>query len=152
MAAGTFTLYTANKADLAINDLLGFDLKIALVDSTYIPDMTGSGDSVWADVSGSEIAGGFGYTTGGATLASVTKEAIIGGFRLSSQNVSWVATGGSIPAWRYAVMYVAGTLWGKTNPLIGMFLGDDTPADIPEQGADSTLTLVCPADGWFDVT
>lgn len=153
MAAGTFTLYGKNKDDLNINDLVGANVKLALVTSSYTPSVDSStGHALWSDVSGNEIANGNGYTTGGATLASLAATAVTGGFKFSSANPQWTASGGNIPAHRYYVMYVSGTLWGLTNPLIGYFLGDSTPADIAATTSGNTLTATCPSGGWFDAT
>lgn len=150
MAAGTFTLYSVNKDDLNINDLLAATVKVALVTSVYNPDFSSSGHDVWADVSANEIAAGNGYTAGGVTLSGKAATAITGGFKFTSSNPGWTASGGSIPAWRYAVMYVSGALWGLTDPLIGYFLGDTTPQDVPATTNGNALNLICPAAGWFD--
>jgi len=152
MPAGAVILYSAHKEDLNINALLGATLKLALLSSAYVPDTATDGDAVWADISTHEIAAGNGYTAGGATLAAVAKTAIEGGFKLASDSVVWTATGGPIPAWRYGVLYVAGSLWGYASPLLGCFLADATPADKPATTAGNTLSAHCPADGWFDVT
>ena len=149
---GTFTLFSKNKDDIRINDLIGATVKIALVGSGYTPDASVTGNSIWSDVSANEIANGNGYTTGGSALTSLASTAISGGYKFSSGNLTWTASGGSIPAWRYAVMYVSGTLWGMTNPVIGYFIGDSAPADVPATSSGNTLTLNCPAGGWFDVT
>jgi len=50
------------------------------------------------------------------------------------------------------VLYVSGSLWSMTNPLIGYFLGDTTPADVPATTVGNSLTINCPANGWFDIT
>lgn len=150
MAAGTFTIYSKNKDDLRINDLTGATVKAALVSSSYTPDVSTSGHSVWADVSANEVSGN-GWTAGGETLASLAATAISGGFKFSSASPSKTASGGSIPAFRYAVLYVSGSLWGMTNPLVGYFVGDSTPADIPATTVGNTLTLTCPSGGWFDL-
>ncbi len=153
MAAGTFTLYSKNKDDIRINDLTGATVKLALVSSSYTPNTDSStGHSLWSDASGNEIANGNGYTTGGVSLSSLAATAISGGFKFSSANPSWTASGGNIPAHRYYVMYVSGTLWGMTNPLIGYFLGDSAPADIAATTSGNTLTVTCPSGGWFDAT
>ena len=152
MAAGIFTFFAKNLNKLNIDDLLGATVKMALVTSSYTPNSASNGHDEWADVSASEIANGNGYTTGGATLANDAAGVITGGYKYSSDNVTWTATGGPIPAWRYGVLYVAGSLWGLTNPVIGYFLGDATPANVPETTMNNTLTLVCPNEGWFDVT
>lgn len=153
MTASAFTIYSRNKDDININDIVGATVKVALVSSAYSPSTdSATGNSVWADASGSEISGGNGYTTGGATLTTPVATAIAGGFKYVTDNVVWTATGGAIPAWRYAVVYVSGSLWGLTNPLIGYLIGDNTPADIPSTTDTNTLTLTVPSGGWFSVS
>ena len=152
MAAGNITLYSKNKDDLRLNDIIVATVKLALVTSSYTPDATVTGNSLWSDASANEIANGNGYTTGGYSLASMVATAITGGFKFSSASPIWTASGGSIPVWRYGVLYVSGTLWGMTNPLIGYFLGDTTPADIPVTTVGNTLSITAPAAGWFDAT
>ena len=151
MAVGNITLFSKNKDDLRINDLTGATVKLALVTSVWTPDATVTGNSLWADMSANEIGGGTGYTTGGFTLTALTATAITGGFKFSSGNASWTASG-TIAAWRYGVLYVSGALWGMTNPVIGYFLGDTTPADVPATTTGNTLGVNCPASGWFDAT
>lgn len=151
MAAGTFTLYDgAAKTQLGGGDLTTNTVKLALVSSAYTPNQ--STHAAWADVSANEIANGNGYTTGGYTLLSPALTAITKGFKFSSANPAWTAAGGNIPAWRYAVMYISGTVEGVVNPVLGYFLGDSTPADIPATSVGNTLTINCPANGWFDLT
>ncbi len=152
MAAGTFTLYRANLDDLRMQDLVGATVKIALVSSAYTPDASNTGHDEWGDVSANEIANGNGYTTGGATLANDAVSTITNGHKYDSDDPTWTASGGSIPAWRYAVMYVSGSLWGKTSPVIGYFLGDSTPADVPATTDGNPLTIQVNANGWFGVT
>lgn len=151
MAAGNVTLFSKNKDDIRINDLVGATVKLALVSSSWTPDASVTGNSVWADMSANEVSGN-GWTAGGLALGSLAATAISGGFKFASGNASATASGGSIPAWRYGVLYVSGTLWGMTNPVIGYFLGDSTPADIPATTVGNTLTINCPSGGWFDLT
>ena len=150
MAAGAVTLYSTNKDDLNINDLVGATVNLALVTSSYTPDVTVTGHNEWADVSANEITTAGGYTTGGQALTSKVATAITGGFKFSSASPTWTASGGSIDAWRYGVIYVVGSLWGLTNPVIGYFVGDSTPANIPATTVGNTLTVTVPSDGWFD--
>lgn len=152
MAAGTFTLFKANIDDLRIQDLASGNLRMALVSSAYTPSNANTaGHSLWSDVSANEIANGNGYTTGGDTITGVAAaNAGNTGWKLSSDDPAWTASGAGIPAWRYGVLYYLGALWGKTNPLIGYFLGDSTPADVPLTTAPNPLTITCPAAGWFD--
>lgn len=152
MAVGNITLFSKNKNHLNAADLAGATIKLALVASTWTPDATVTGNSLWADVSANEVAATGGYTAGGVTLSAPTSTAITGGYKFSSGGLSITASGGSVPAHRYAVLYVSGTLWGLVNPLIGYALGDTTPADIPATTAGNTLQWNCPANGWFDET
>lgn len=152
MPAGNFTLFRANIDDLRMNDLLGAVVKVMLVTSTYVPNAANNGHSVKVDIGANEIAAGSGYTAGGYTLATDTVNLITNGWNYDSEDPTWTASGGSIPAWRYAVVYVAGALWGKTDPLIGYFVGDNTPADVPATTAGNPLTIVVNAAGWFGVT
>ena len=152
MASGNVTLFSKNKDDIRINDIIGATVKVALVTSAWTPDTSVTGNSVWADMSANEIAAGNGYTAGGVALASMVATAISGGYKFSSASPSWTAAGGNIPAFRYAVLYIVGTLWGMTNPVIGYFVGDSTPADIPATTVGNTLTLNTPAAGWLDLT
>lgn len=152
MAAGAFTLYRANLDDLRMQDLTGATVKLALVAATYTPDASNTGNTLWANVSANEIANGNGYTTGGATLANDTVATMTNGWKYDSDDVTWTATGGSIPAWRYGVMYLSGTVWGMVNPVIGYFVGDATPADVPATTTGNPLTITVNASGWFGLT
>jgi hypothetical protein len=153
MPAGALTFFTRNFDDLNINDLVGSTVKLALVSAAYVPNIDETtGHQMWSEISSTEIAAGNGYAAGGAVLANDAAVAIAQGFKYSSDNVVWTASGGSIPAWRYGVLYVSGSLWGLTNPVIGYFIGDTAPADIPATTASNTLTITCPANGWFDIS
>ena len=152
MAVGTVLLYSRNFNLLNLDDLLTATVKLALVTSSYTPNLASNGHHLWSEVSGNQITTAGGYTTGGDTLGSKLATAITGGYRFESDNPSWTAAGGDIDAWRYGVLYVDGTLWSKTSPLIGYFIGDDTPANIPATTNGNTLTINCPTAGWFDVT
>lgn len=153
MAAGTVTLYGKSKDDLNINDLLGATVKLALLASGYTPSITSTGGhAVWGDISASQIATGNGYVNGGTTLTNDVATAIAGGFKYASDNAAWTATGGNIAAWRYGVLYASGTLWSLTSPLIGYFLGDSSPANVPATTTGNTLTVACPTAGWFTAT
>jgi hypothetical protein len=66
--------------------------------------------------------------------------------------VVWTASGTGIPAWRYGVLYYLGTLNGKVNPLVGYFLGDSTPADVPLTTSTNTLTITPSASGILTAT
>jgi len=155
-APQAFILYGKNKDDLRLNDLVSANLRMQLHTSAYTPNVTITGHSLLSDLT-NEVANGQGYTTGGAALTgAVAARSIAGaaqtdGSKLSSGNAVWTASGTGIPAFRYAVLYYLGTLWGMTNPLIGYILADSAPADIPLTTAGNTLTITCPQDGWFDL-
>lgn len=153
MAAGTFTIYKSNLDDLNPNDLAGATVKVALVSSGYTPATSGAGHDEWADVSGSEISTGNGYVGGGAALTdSVT---VTGAYvKYDANDVTWTATGGNIGAWRYAVVYATGSLWGKTSPLVGYFTGNTTGGgtDIPATTTGNNLTIQWATGGIFTVS
>ena len=124
--------------------------RLALVSSAWTP--ANSTDEVWADVSANEISGVNGYTTGGGTLASVVLNQTAGVVKFTSAAFVWTASGGSIAAWRRGVVYYLGTLNGKVNPIVGHFLGDSTPADIPATTDTNTLTVTPNASGIMSAT
>jgi hypothetical protein len=151
-APGPIIIYRANLDNIELNSLnSSANLRMALVASAYTPDATNTGHSLWASVSANEIAGGTGYTAGGYALTG-SVSTTTNGFKLTTGNPTWTASGAGIAAWRYGVLYYLGALWGMTNPLIGYFLGDSAPADVPLTAAGNTLTITCPAAGWADWT
>ena len=149
MAAGNFTLYQANLDDIRIADLVGATIKLSLHTSAYTPNVGTGGHSLASNLT-NELPTGGGYTAGGITLASPTKTAVTGGYKFSTANAQWTATGSGIPTWRYAVLRVEGTIAGKVNPIIGYILGDAAPADVPVTASGNPLTISCLASGWFD--
>lgn len=149
-APGPFVFYAENIPAERMNDLLTATVKVALVTSGYVPDASETGHNEFADIGANEIAAGNGYAAGGAALAGKALVDIALGSKFGSNNVSWTAAGGAIPAWRYAVFYVDGALWGLASPLLGYFVGDSAPADVPALADGNTLQLQCPAAGWFD--
>lgn len=132
---------------LSATNLLGANaanFKLALVGSGWTPnDAT---NEVFADVT-SEIAGGNGYTSGGAALSGVALTQTGSTVKFTASPVVFTASGAGIPAWRRGVVYYSGTLNGKLNPLVGHFLGDSAPADVPATTAGNTLTVTPHANG-----
>jgi hypothetical protein len=129
-------------------DLDTATIKVALFSSSMTVDL--ANHDTFSDISG-QIAGGNGYTTNGATLINKSLISVTNGYKFSSADIQWDATGSGIPAWRYAVFYASGTYNGVVNPLIAYFIGDDTPADIPLTTSGNSLQIRCPADGWFSM-
>jgi hypothetical protein len=126
------------------------NFRLALVSSAWTP--VNSTDELWAVASGSEIANGQGYTTGGLVPPSVALSQSAGVVKFTSAAVVWTATGTGIPAWRRGVLYYLGTLNGKVNPIVAHFLGDSTPADVPLTTAGNTLTVTPNASGILSAT
>ena len=151
-AAGSIILYGANKADFRLNDMASANLRMAIVTSTYVPNVTATGDSLITAYGANEVsATTTGYAAGGTALTGVVAaNAGNTGFKLSSGNAVWTAGASNFPAWRYGVLYYLGTIWGKVNPLIGYFNGDSTLIDVPLTTSGNPLTITCPATGWFD--
>jgi hypothetical protein len=155
MAAGSIII--PNKAKLnmfSATDLLNpaNTFKLALVTSAWTPDNSDTGNEVWGDVSANEIAAGNGYTAGGIALTSVALTQASGTVKFTSAAAQWTASGTGIPAWRRGVIYAVGTLNGKVNPIVGHFLGDSTPADIPLTSSGNTLTVTPNASGLISAT
>jgi hypothetical protein len=154
MAAGAFVFPDLAKLNFfSATNLLGANtanFRLALVASSYTPN--NATNEVWADVSANEIANGNGYTTGGGTLTGVALSQTSGTVKFTSSAFVWTASGGSIPAWRRGVVYYLGTLNSKVNPIVGHFLGDSTPADIPATTVGNTLTVTPNASGILSAT
>lgn len=147
MAAGAFVFF--DKAILncfnATNLLSSANtFKLSLHTSSWVPSL--SGDEVYADVD-NELATGNGYTSGGITLANDALTQTGGVTKFTADSAVWTATGGSIPAWRYGIVRASGTLSGKVDPLVGYFLGDSAPADVPATTVGNTLTFTPNASG-----
>lgn len=127
-------------------------VKMLLTVSTYTPNTSNTGHATLSDITG-EVANGNGYLTGGVTLTAPTVTVFsTTGYNFATGNATWTASGSGIPAWRYGVVYVQGSLWGLTSPLLGYFTGDSAPADVPITSSGNTLQVNTPANGWFTVT
>lgn len=152
MAAGAFVFPDKAKLNFfSATDLLNpaNTFKLALVASTWAP--ANGTDEVFADVTG-ELTTANGYTAGGLALSGVTLQQVAGVVKFTSSPAVWTAAGGSIPAWRRGVVYAVGTLNGKVNPIVGHFLGDSTPADVPATTVTNTLSVTPHANGVMGAT
>lgn len=124
MAAGPWKVY-----DIAVSKILRQTDEISLetdqfrcllLSSAYTPDPS----HLIGDITPYEIANGNGYTTGGVALTGTTITDNAGIVTFSSDNIDWLAVGGSITA-RYAVI--------KDNPMaypVCVALLDTTPSDV----------------------
>ncbi|VTU34168.1 hypothetical protein [Variovorax sp. RA8] len=154
MAAGAFIFPDLAKLNLFnATNLLNANAanwRLALVTNSYVPN--NATDELWAAASAAQIANGQGYTTGGIALANVTLNQTGGVVKFTCDPAVWNATGTGIPAWRRGVVYYLGTLNGKVNPMLGHFLGDSTPADVPLTTAGNPLTVTPHANGILTAT
>jgi hypothetical protein len=149
MAASEIYLFRNNIDLIKIGDLSTATIKLALTTSAWTPNDSLTGHTIFADIS-NELSAGNGYVAGGATLTTPAVTSYgTNGFKFSTDNATWTASGGSILAWRYGALYVSGSLWGLASPLIGYFIGDSTPADMPDTLNGQALEIVCPSNGWF---
>ncbi|MGD9878916.1 MAG: hypothetical protein AB7F22_07845 [Reyranella sp.] len=96
----TFVKHNQFVEDLAkkVHNLDADTLKIALVNADPASFDT------YATLT-NEVANGFGYTTGGSALSGVDAEQTAGVLKLDATDLSFVASGGSIGPFRYAVLY-----------------------------------------------
>lgn len=148
MAAGTFTVL--NKAKKKLTDGT-FDLdthtwKVALCTSTFTPTAAFAGtstDARYSDITG-EVANGNGYTTGGATLASVTLVESSGTVTFDAADVVW--TGATFAA-KWAVIY------NNTDANKGIlgYVDLETSVGSGLSPSNGTLTVAWNAAGIFTV-
>lgn len=141
--AVTFPLYNSFKTLLVSGSvqLASQTVKIALVADTYIPSLA---HDEWADVSANEAVGA-GYATGGATLSGVTITEASGVVTIDASDVAF---NGVTVDFKYAILYLSGSIGGKTNPLIG-YLTDPAAGEVSIV-ADN-FAIRWPADGMFVV-
>lgn len=152
MSAGPFIFPDKAKLNMfSATDLLNTanTYKLTLHTSSWTP--ANSTDEVYADLT-NELATGFGYTSGGITLTNDALTQTAGVVKFTCDPAVWTASGGSIPAWRRGVVRASGTLNGKVDPIVGHFLGDSTPADVPATTTGNTLTVTMNASGILSAT
>ena len=154
MAAGAFVFPDLAKLNFfnatGLLAATAANFRLALVTNVYAPN--NATDELWAAASANEIANGQGYTTGGIALTGVALTQSAGTVKFTSAAATWTASGTGIPAWRRGVVYYLGTLNGKVNPIVGHFLGDSTPADVPLTTAGNPLTVTPHASGILSAT
>lgn len=144
--AASITFYNSFKEYVADGtfDLNTDTFKVALVLSGYT---FSAAHTVYADISASEHSNANGYTTGGATLASVTFSQTSGTATFDAADTTWTASGGSIVA-RRAIIYKSGTANARVSPLVASILMDTTPADVTVT-TGNVLTLQYNGSGIF---
>ena len=131
--ATTITGYNQLSHIIANHDMDALDLRLALVTSAYTFAAT---HTLWSDASGSEVATGAGYTTGGATIAGEVLSLSTSQTMLDATDVTWAAL---TKTFRRAVCYASGTVIALTNPLLFSVLFNDAPADIVIAAVDYSV-------------
>ena len=87
-----------------VNNLINLNthtFKIILMSSAYTPS---SAHALLADIT-NQLSTGFGYTSGGQALTSVTLNRVGGVTTFDAADVVWTASGGDIGPARYAAIY-----------------------------------------------
>jgi hypothetical protein len=99
-AYNKFQVFVANQNN-GVHNLGADTLKVMLTNTAPVAT-----NAVYADVSGTELANGNGYTTGGATISGVTSTQTTGTYKLVGTLASptWTASG-SMGPFRYAIFY-----------------------------------------------
>jgi len=120
--------------------------KVGLVSSSYT---FAASHALYSDIT-NELATANGYTSGGASLTTVTLTQATSTVTFDADDTVWTASGGSIVA-RRAFIYVNSTLNGHVKPLIASVLLDTTPADVTTT-TGNTLTLQWNASGIITIT
>lgn len=118
---------------------------VALLTSTYTYSAS---HNIYADLT-NELTTSGGYTAGGLALASKTLVQASTVTNFDAADAQWTASGGGIPAFRYAALYINATVNGIVKPLIGVI--DNNGVDVPATTAPNTLTIVWNATGIFQV-
>jgi|WetSurMetagenome_2_1015567.scaffolds.fasta_scaffold71360_5 hypothetical protein len=88
-------------------------LKIVLTDTAPVAT-----NSVYADISATELANGHGYTTGGLAVTMTSSGQTSGTYKLILADVVLLAAGGSVGPFRYFVL-VDTTPTSPLKPLVG---------------------------------
>ncbi len=146
-APSAITFYSQAKGRLADGtfDLDANTFKAMLLTSSYTP--SAENDDIKADIVANEVASGNGYTTGGATLGTVTWTRSTVTMKFDAADTAWTGSSAGFVA-RYLVIYASGTLNSLVDPLLGYMTLDSTPADV-SFAAGNTVTVVWATAGIF---
>src|SRR5208337_903252 len=144
MAMGTFTLFdTVTLWEADGTDLLKASNSFQMILDQSGDNLISSAYSLYGQLT-HEVPNGNGYTTGGVTLTgvSITRAGAVTTFTWTGPNPDWTASGSGIPAWRWMVVYVSGTINGHVSPLVGFCLGDGTNIDVPLTPSATPITIL----------
>jgi hypothetical protein len=143
--AKAYPMLAASLADELI-DINSDTLKVALFSAyTYAATHQFLSDALGAGTQSS----GTGYTSGGATLGSVTWTRSGDVYTLDAADTAWSAAGGSLAA-KYAIIYDSTPGSDATRPLIGYVNLDGSAGTLT--ATDASFTLTWNASGILTVT
>jgi hypothetical protein len=112
MATDTFKFTNSWREDMGKTANLGSDTFKLVLSNTAPTTAT----AVYADIT--EIANGYGYTTGGLTLAGVTYVQTAGVAKFNATDLVVTASGGSIGPFRYGAI-IDDTVASPVKPVVG---------------------------------
>jgi hypothetical protein len=124
-----------------VHNLASNTLKVMLTNSAPLAT-----NSVKADLT--DIAAGFGYTAGGATVTISSSAQSSGTYKIVGTDLTITAVGGSIGPFRYAVLY-NDTPTSPADPLIGWW---DNGSSITLNAGESVTINFDDANGIFQMT
>jgi hypothetical protein len=116
-------------------DFSSHTFKAALMQNTFTPDAATHAE--YSDVSGSELANGNGYATGGSTLTSVSFTNTTGTCTFDADNIQWTSATFTT---RYVVLY-DDTATNKDIICIYDMGSDKSPSDGTLTVAISTVLM-----------
>jgi hypothetical protein len=100
--AVTVSIYDSFREQLVEGFNMGSDsFKVILLNNSHTFT---AANTVYSDISANELSTANGYTSGGATLGSVTSTYSGGTYTFDAADTSWTASGGAITAY-YAVIF-----------------------------------------------
>jgi len=102
---------------------------------------------LYADVSGTELANGGGYTTGG-TASAMSDSSASGVEKVLATNVTFTGSGGGMGPFRYVIVYNV-TQATPLKPLVCWF---DYGSSISLNAADTFTVAFDASNGFFTVT
>lgn len=102
---------------------------------------------LYGDISGTELANGGGYTTGGSASA-MSDSSASGVEKVLATNVTWTGSGGGMGPFRYVVIYNT----TPTTPLKPLVSWYDYGASISLNSGDTFTVAFDGTNGYFTVT
>jgi hypothetical protein len=150
MATGNFTIYGAAKEAIAkgLIDLDTDSFVCTLHTSSYTPSV--NADDTWSDVSGSQVAAGGGYSSGGVALGSVAVTRSGGTVTFDAADVSWASS--TITAKYAVVTKKAGGSLASGDLLLGYLDLDTASGSSSVSTTGGTFQITWNAGGLFTMS